>query len=115
MNNTTNMTSLYKVTLAVYILQALALFTAFPLLIAVVINYVKLDSTRGTWLESHFKWQLGTFWWGLLFYIIGAILHLILIGYIICGLVWLWQVYRVVRGLWLLNQHAPMGVQHASG
>lgn len=100
--------ALNKITIVVYVLQAIAMLTALPMIIAVIINYVKLDDVRGTWYESHFRWQLRTFWFGLLFYIIAFILHIILIGFIIGGITWLWQVYRVIKGAWRLSEHTAM-------
>lgn len=100
--------SLYKVTTLVYLLQLIALFTAFPLVIAVIINYFNLDSVRGTWLESHFRWQIRTFWFSLLWYVTGAVLLILLVGYVIWGIVWLWQIYRVIRGWHRLSQHREM-------
>ena len=97
--------SLYTLTLILYILQALALITAIPMIIVVVINYIKLDDVRNSWLMSHFRWQLRTFWFGLLFYIIAIITHFILIGFIIGGVTWLWQAYRVIRGWLNLIEH----------
>lgn len=100
--------SLYKVTLAIYILQAIALFTALPMIIAVIINYIKLDETRNTWLASHFRWQIRTFWFGLLWYIIGLVTYFFVIGFFIVGVTWLWQVYRVIRGWLNLSDHQKM-------
>lgn len=100
--------SLNKVTIVVYILQAISMLTAVPMIIGVIINYVKLDEARGTWFESHFRWQLRTFWFGLLFYMIAFIFHIILIGYIIGGITWLWQVYRIIKGCWHLSEHKSM-------
>lgn len=78
--------------------------TGWPSLIAVIINYVKRSETRGTWLESHFRWQIRTFWFALLWGAIGVVLILTIVGAII-GIplfivVGLWVVYRVARG-WL--------------
>ncbi len=100
--------SLYNVTLAVYILQAIALFTALPMIVAVIINYVKFDETRNTWLSSHFRWQIRTFWFGLLWYIIALVTYFFVIGFVIAGITWIWQVYRVIRGWLNLSDHQEM-------
>jgi uncharacterized membrane protein len=105
---TAQLNSINKVTIMVYILQAIALFTVLPMIIAVIVNYVKLDEARGTRFESHFRWQIRTFWFGLLFYVIAAILHVVLIGFVIGAITWLWQVYRVIKGCWRLSEHKPM-------
>ncbi len=47
-----------------------AFLFGWPSIIAVIINYVKRSEVRGTWLESHFSWQIRTFWWALLWAII---------------------------------------------
>jgi uncharacterized membrane protein len=95
------------------VFTAAAVMTQFvfgiPSIVAVVMNYVKRDEARGTWLESHFSWQLRTFWLALLaFVLIGlfsAPLVLLLgLGFVtwILGafLVGIWIIYRVTRG-WL--------------
>lgn len=103
-----NLSSLNKITMVVYILQAVSMLTALPMIVGVIINYVKLDDARDTWFESHFRWQLRTFWFGLLFYIIAFMLHIILIGFIIGGITWLWQVYRITKGCWRLSEQKSM-------
>jgi uncharacterized membrane protein len=54
----------------------------------------------GTWLESHFRWQIATFWWGLLWSVIGAILAFVLVGFIVLFADAVWIIYRIVKG-WL--------------
>ena len=80
-----------------------------PSIIAVIMNYARRSETRGTWLESHFRWQIRTFWyawlWILAILIISMPLVLlaglgIIIGLLGLGLVGLWVIYRIVRG-WL--------------
>ena len=76
----------------------------WPSIIAVIINYVKRDNVRGTFLDSHFSWQIRTFWWSLLWVVIAGILIATFIGMVIgipmMVLVGLWILYRIVRG-WL--------------
>jgi uncharacterized membrane protein len=73
-------------------------------IIAIIINYVKRDEVRGTFLESHFRWQASTFWWCLLWLVIGAVLYVLLVGFLlnwlVFGLVGIWAIYRIARG-WL--------------
>jgi uncharacterized membrane protein len=80
-----------------------------PSIIAVVMNYVKRDEARGTWLESHFSWQLRTFWFALLAFIAIGLFSLPLVLLLGLGiLTWMlgafvvgiWIIYRVARG-WL--------------
>jgi len=90
----------------------------WPSIIAVIINYVKQGDARGTWLESHFRWQIRTFWfallWVILIGIIGAALTVVLIGFAIWGVglfaLGLWAVYRIARGWLRLNDRQPMPV-----
>jgi uncharacterized membrane protein len=68
--------------------------------VGVIIDYVKRDDARGTWLESHFRWQIRTFWWSLLWAVIGGILAFILVGFAILAIAAIWMIYRIVKG-WL--------------
>ena len=61
-------------TLVVYALQAAAFLFGITAIVGVVINYVKKPEVQGTWLASHFKWQIRTFWWSFLGFVIGFIL-----------------------------------------
>lgn len=88
-----------------YALLALGLFTGWIAAIAaVIVSYVKVDDVKGTWLESHFRWQIRTFWWGLLWTVIGWLLIVpFVIGllgpsWIVWGVAWLWALYRVIKG-----------------
>lgn len=79
----------------------------WPSIIAVIINYVKRGDARGTWLESHFSWQIRTFWqavgWSLLIGAVGLPLVLLLglglivwaVGFFVLGV---WAVYRIAKG-----------------
>ena len=88
----------------------------WPSIIAVIINYVKRDAVRGTWLESHFRWQIRTFWlalgWAVLVALVSLPLAVVLIGIgtWVAGLFVLgvWAIYRIVRGWMALNNHQPM-------
>jgi uncharacterized membrane protein len=63
--------SLRTLTTVVYALQAAGFLVVITWIVAVVIDYVKRDEAKGTWLESHFSWQIRTFWWGLLWAVLG--------------------------------------------
>jgi len=88
----------------------------WPSIIAVIINYVKRGEARGTWLESHFRWQIRTFWfalaWVVLVGLAGAALAIVLIGFAIWGVglfvLGLWAVYRIARGWLRLSDRQPM-------
>jgi uncharacterized membrane protein len=89
---------LKKYTFAVYILQALYFVLLITPVIGVVINYLKDDEVRGSWLESHFRWQKSTFWYGMLWTVLGVVSVPLLVGYLVLGGVTLWLIYRIARG-----------------
>lgn len=94
-----------------------AFIFGWPSIIAVIINYVKRGDARGTWLESHFTWQIRTFWlavlWACIVFITGALLAIVLIGFAIwfVGLFVLgcWAVYRIAAGWLRLNDRRAIG------
>lgn len=97
------------ITTVVYALQAASFFLGgITAVIAVVLNYVKLGDVRGTWLESHFRWQIRTFWFSLLWTLIGGITVYILIGWFVLAAVFVWMIYRIVKGWLRLNDGRPM-------
>jgi uncharacterized membrane protein len=97
-----------NVALVVYVLYALSFLYGITMIIGVIIAYVKRDDVRGTWLESHFRWQIATFWWGLLFGVIGLVLALAMVGFVVLFAVWVWAIYRVVKGWLRLNDGRPV-------
>ena len=91
-----------------------AFLTGWPSLIAVILNYLKRGDVRGTWLESHFRWQIRTFWYGLLWVALCGIFIVMTLGIGIL-IVWLpliivavWFIYRVARGWLALRERRPM-------
>ena len=115
-------------TLILYILYIVAIFTGGLLaVIALVINYVKRSSVRGTIFESHFTWQIRTFWWYLFWNILAFVPFIFLFftgenpeafagvafgASAFClaavGLSWIWIVYRAIRGIITVNDNQPM-------
>src|SRR5688572_25259052 len=91
-----------------------AFITGWPSIIAVILNYVKRSDVRGTWLESHFRWQIRTFWFGLLWVCLcwSFIVVTLGIGLIVAWLPLLvvsaWFVYRIVKGWTALRDGRPM-------
>ena len=83
----------------------------WPSIIAVIINYVKRADARGTWLESHFAWQITTFWiamgMAILVGISGALLAIVIIGFAVWAvgffLIGIWAIYRIAKGWMKLN------------
>ncbi|WP_004581380.1 DUF4870 family protein [Marinobacter nanhaiticus] len=88
----------------VYLLQALSFFVGgITGLAGVIVNYVKLDDVRNTWVEPHFRWQIRTFWIGLLWCVIGFVTLPILIGWFVLLGISIWVIYRIVKGALALN------------
>ena len=91
-----------------------AFLVGWPSIIAVILNYLKVSEARGTWLESHFRWQIRTFWFGLLWVslcVIFVVLTLgigILVAWLPLGVITIWFIYRIVRGWLALNDRRPM-------
>ena len=89
-----------------------AFLTGWPSIIAVIINYVKRSDTRGTILDSHFGWQIRTFWYAVLWAVIGTILVFTIIGAVVglplLLLLGVWVLYRIARGWITLSNGRPM-------
>jgi len=91
-----------------------AFLTGWPSIIAVILNYVKRSEARGTWLQAHFRWQIRTFWFGLLWvtlciaFVVATLGIGMLIAWLPLGLVGLWFIYRVARGWLRLIDRLPM-------
>ncbi len=92
----------------VYALQAASLILGVTSIIAIIINYVKQGDVRGTWIESHFRWQIRTFWFSVLWTIIGFILLTVVVGYAILLAAFVWFIYRIVKGWLRLVDNKPM-------
>jgi uncharacterized membrane protein len=103
--------SLKTLTTVIYALYALSLFFGITAIVAIVLNYIKREDVQGTWLESHFRWQIGTFWWSLVWLVVGAITWIILIGWLVWGVAGIWFIYRIAKGWLNLNDNKPMPVQ----
>ena len=89
-----------------------AFLTGWPSIIAVIINYVKRGDTRGSYLESHFRWQIRTFWFALLWALLALLMAFTFIGIpVAIAIVWivgLWVLYRIARGGLRLMSARPM-------
>ncbi|MEE8288307.1 MAG: hypothetical protein V3R25_02720 [Nitrosomonadaceae bacterium] len=88
--------------------------TGWPSIIAVIINYIKRGNVYDTYLDSHFGWQIRTFWFALLWMTIAAILFITVIGivlaYIIAVGAGIWISYRIIRGWIALNEGRSMPI-----
>ncbi|MGD9905181.1 MAG: DUF4870 family protein [Vicinamibacterales bacterium] len=88
-----------------------AFLFGWPSIIAVIVNYIKRGEARGTWLESHFTWQIRTFWfalaWACLVGVTGLLLAIVLVGFAIWWIgfivLGIWAIYRIARGWMALN------------
>ena len=100
---------LKTLTMLVYALQAAGLLLPPVVwIVAVIINYVRKDEVAGTWLESHFRWQIRTFWFGLLWAVPGVILFVLIVGWFILAADAIWIIYRIVKGWLNLSENRPM-------
>jgi len=102
--------SLKNIATAVYALQAASFFLGITYFVAIILDYIKRDDARGTWLESHFRWQIRTFWYSLLWFVLGAITLVVIIGYFILVANGLWLIYRIAKGWLNLNDGKSMPV-----
>ena len=122
--------SLIKLTHVIYALHAFSLvtgivgvatvvgafLTGWPSMIAVILNYVKRGEARATWLESHFRWQIRTFWWGLLWvalclaFVVATLGIGVLIAWLPLMVVGFWFIYRIAKGWLRLIDRKPMDV-----
>ena len=104
-----DLASLKQVTMVVYALQALGFLTGgVTAIVAIIVNYVKREDVAGTIYQSHFDWQIRTFWWGLLWGVIGMLLIVVVVGFAVLFVGWVWTVYRVVKGWLKLTEGKPV-------
>lgn len=93
-----------------------AFLSGWPSIIAVIVNYAKRSEVHGTWLDSHFRWQIRTFWFSLAWLLAGAGAFATLVGIPLAFVIWigtgLWVVYRLVRGWLALAERRAMPVLH---
>lgn len=92
----------------VYALQALGFFTLVTPLIGVIVNYVKLEDAAGGVCQSHFRWQIRTFWWMLLWTLLGVLTWVVLIGQAVLLASAVWYLYRIIKGWLRLLDGKPM-------
>jgi uncharacterized membrane protein len=104
-----NQDQLRQYTLIAYGLYAASIFVGLTSIAAVIMNYMKRNEVQGTWLASHFEWQIKTFWFTLIGAVIGFILSFVLIGIPILFAVSIWFIYRIVKGLVVFMDNKPIG------
>ena len=93
----------------VYALYAVSIVSGITLFGGVIVAYLKRDDAVGTWLESHYRWQIRTFWWMLVWGAVGILTALILIGFAVLFGAALWYIYRVAKGWLALRAGQPVG------
>ena len=97
-----------NLTQVVYFLYIASVLAGVTAIIAIIINYLKRDEVAGTWLESHFRWQMRTFWFSIMWCVIGWITLVVGIGFIIWGVAGIWAIYRIVKGMLNFYDYKPM-------
>jgi uncharacterized membrane protein len=125
----TGLHSLVRLTHVIYGLHALSVLIGLtsaativgsfvfglPSIFAVILNYIKRGDVRGTWLDSHFSWQIRTFWYALLWCAVIGVLMISIIGipFALLGLVvvGVWVIYRIARGWLALNDRKALDVK----
>jgi uncharacterized membrane protein len=100
--------SAITLTTVIYALYAASYFVGVTAIVAIVMNYVKKDDVAGTFLESHFRWQIRTFWFGVLWGVLGTVTMMFIIGWFILIANGIWIIYRIVKGWLRLNDGKPM-------
>ncbi|HEX4986226.1 MAG TPA: hypothetical protein VFV71_09185 [Burkholderiales bacterium] len=112
--------ALHTLSILIGLTSAITIVGAFvfglPSIFAVILNYIYQASTRGSYVESHFRWQIRTFWFAALWIMVGWVvlisLALVLIGIPLAWMIWvgtgLWVIYRVARGWLALQDRKPM-------
>jgi len=91
-----------------FAIPAVGFLIGLTWIVGVVINYLKIDDVRNTWLETHFNWQLRTFWLGLAGMAVAWPLMVVKIGVLIGFAVTVWAIYRVAKGWLALNDRKAM-------
>ena len=98
----------------VYALYAASILMGITLIGGLVIAYLKCDDAAGTWLESHYRWQIRTFWWSLLWCVIGFVTAVFVVGFAVLFGSAVWFIYRVAKGWLALRAGKPVGPAQAA-
>ena len=89
-----------------------AFLTGWPSIIAVALNYATRHDVRGTYLETHYRWQIRTFWYAVLWFVVAGVLFFTIIGiplaWLIVVVTGFWILYRLARGWLALNDDQPI-------
>ncbi|MCD6679629.1 MAG: hypothetical protein LT102_03075 [Burkholderiaceae bacterium] len=91
-----------------YALYAISCVIGITAIAAIIIDYLKRDDFAGTWVASHFEWQIKTFWYGLAGAVVSWLLMFVLIGFPLMVAVFVWVIYRIVKGWLALWEDKPV-------
>jgi len=97
-----------QMAIVVYVLQAVSFVVVVSMIGGVILNYVKREDAAGTWLESHYTWQIRTFWWWLAWMIVAIVLAIIVVGIAVAVVNQIWLLYRIIKGAVRLSEGKPM-------
>ena len=100
--------SVRKIAAICYGLYAVSCVVGITAIAAIIVNYLKREDAAGTWVASHFEWQIKTFWYSLAGAIVGGVLMMVGIGFLILAAVGIWAIYRLVKGWLALNDGKPV-------
>ena len=92
----------------VYVLYLVGLATGIAALIGVILAYANRDKTAGTWLDSHYIFQIRTFWIGFLILCVAMVTFLIGVGVLVLVAFWIWVAVRTILGLSRLSKREPI-------
>jgi uncharacterized membrane protein len=95
------------IALIIYILYFLGYFTGITAIIGVIMAHIQLD-TADPMLATHYRFQIRTFWIGLLYLVVGTVLSLIIIGWAVLAWWFIWSLIRSIKGLLALNERRPI-------
>lgn len=97
-------------TTVIYALYAASFLVGITAIVGIILNYVKKNDVAGTFMESHFRWQIRTFWFSLLWAFLGMLTLALVIGWAIIVVNAVWVIYRIIKGWLRLNENKPMYV-----
>jgi uncharacterized membrane protein len=90
-----------------YVLHLVGAIAGVTSIAGLIVNYVQRGHTDEV-IDSHHRWMIASFWWGLLWIVIGLLTIVLVVGWVILFLAWLWYIYRHVRGLIALVNGEPL-------
>ena len=91
-----------------YALYAVSFVIGVTAIAAIIVDYLKRDDAAGTWVASHFEWQIKTFWYAVAGMVVSMVLTAVLIGFLLMAVVGVWAIYRIVKGWLALNDGKPV-------